>query len=160
MICTRSRLSSHYEGLMPSANNGSITKSRFILPWRRRTNLGNYVIVSLRTSMGHLRVMGFTSSFSNSVTTLSQAGKNSACWSGEHLCHIGVIVPLLTIFFCRTHLYELVRDLHRVGIVHGDLEPRNIARVPEGGFRLIDFSESRKHYCKEFLVRYMATPFI
>jgi hypothetical protein len=33
--------------------------------------------------------------------------------------------------------------------VHGDLEPRNVARVRGGGFRLIDFSESRKHVCKE-----------
>ncbi|KAH9063415.1 hypothetical protein EDB87DRAFT_1558209, partial [Lactarius vividus] len=43
--------------------------------------------------------------------------------------------------FCRSQLYVLVCDLHRVGILHGDLEPQNIARVPGGGFRLIDFSE-------------------
>jgi hypothetical protein len=40
-------------------------------------------------------------------------------------------------FFCRARVYGLVRDLHRVGIVHEDLEPRNIARAPGGGFRLI-----------------------
>ena len=62
-------------------------------------------------------------------------------------------------FFCRTRVYGLVRDLHRVGIVHEDLEPRNIARAPGGGFRLIDFSESRKHICKEILVRYMVASF-
>ncbi|KAH9014668.1 hypothetical protein EDB85DRAFT_2213586 [Lactarius pseudohatsudake] len=32
----------------------------------------------------------------------------------------------------QTQIYGLVWDLHRVGIVHGDLEPRNIARVPGG----------------------------
>ncbi|KAH8995247.1 kinase-like domain-containing protein, partial [Lactarius hatsudake] len=49
----------------------------------------------------------------------------------------------------QTQIYWLVRDLHRVGIVHGDLEPRNIARVPGGGFRLIDFSDSVRHSCVE-----------
>ena len=46
-------------------------------------------------------------------------------------------------------MYELVLVLHSIGIVHGDLEPRNVARVHGGGFCLIDFSESRKHSCKE-----------
>ncbi|KAH9042052.1 hypothetical protein EDB85DRAFT_1856993 [Lactarius pseudohatsudake] len=49
-----------------------------------------------------------------------------------------------------TQVYKLVRDLHRVGIIHGDLEPRNIARVPGGGFRLIDFSESEAYLCEIF----------
>ncbi|KAH9170940.1 hypothetical protein EDB89DRAFT_1222301 [Lactarius sanguifluus] len=52
-------------------------------------------------------------------------------------------------FLEQTQIYRLVWDLHRVGIVHGDLEPRNIARVPGGGFRLIDFSESVRHSCVE-----------
>ncbi|KAH9017321.1 hypothetical protein EDB85DRAFT_2096490 [Lactarius pseudohatsudake] len=52
----------------------------------------------------------------------------------------------------QTQIYGLVWDLHRVGIVHGDLEPRNIARVPGGGFRLIDFSESVRHSCVEISV--------
>jgi hypothetical protein len=86
--------------------------------------------------------------------------KNSAFWSGEHQCHIEVIVPLVTIPFYRAHIYGMAQDLHRVGIVHGDLEPRNVARVPGGGFRLFDFSESEKHTCKEFLVRCVATPFL
>jgi serine/threonine protein kinase len=85
--------------------------------------------------------------------------KNSAFWSGEHQCHIEAIVTSLTIPFCRTQIYGMVRDLHRVGIAHRDLEPQNVARVPGGGFRLIDFSESEKHTCKEFLVQCMATPF-
>ncbi|KAH9002662.1 kinase-like domain-containing protein [Lactarius hatsudake] len=46
-------------------------------------------------------------------------------------------------------IYKLVRGLHRVGIIHGDLESRNIARVPGGGFRLIDFPESVRHTCVE-----------
>jgi len=45
----------------------------------------------------------------------------------------------------RSQVYELVQSLHRIGIVHGDLEPRNIARAREGRFCLIDFSESRTH---------------
>ncbi|KAH9050748.1 hypothetical protein EDB84DRAFT_1258875 [Lactarius hengduanensis] len=56
----------------------------------------------------------------------------------------------------RTQLYVLVCDLHRVGILHGDLEPRNIARIPGGGFRLIDFSESRRHNCVDIPVRWVA----
>jgi len=48
----------------------------------------------------------------------------------------------------RSQVYKLVRDLHRIGITHDDLEPRNTARAREGGFRLIDFSESRRHTCK------------
>ncbi|KAH9014661.1 hypothetical protein EDB85DRAFT_2097786 [Lactarius pseudohatsudake] len=59
----------------------------------------------------------------------------------------------------QTQIYGLVWDLHRGGIVHGDLEPRNIARVPGGGFRLIDFSESVRHSCVEISVRYMVARF-
>ena len=57
--------------------------------------------------------------------------------------------------FSRTQVYNLVVDLHRIGIVHRDLEPRNIARVHGGGFRLIDFTESGKHHCKENKVQFM-----
>jgi tRNA A-37 threonylcarbamoyl transferase component Bud32 len=46
-------------------------------------------------------------------------------------------------------VYNLALNLHMIGIVHGDFEPRNVARVRGGGFCLIDFSESRKHVCKE-----------
>jgi serine/threonine protein kinase len=49
----------------------------------------------------------------------------------------------------RLQSYKLVEDLHRIGIVHEDLEPRNIVRTRGGGFHLIDFSESRRHICKE-----------
>ena len=59
--------------------------------------------------------------------------------------------------FCRSQVFELVQGLHRIGIVHGDLEPRNIARARGGGFCLIDFSESREHKCNKSKVRYMTT---
>jgi hypothetical protein len=44
--------------------------------------------------------------------------------------------------------------------VHGDIEPRNVVRVHGGGFRLIDFSESRKHLCKESKVQYVIAFFL
>ena len=56
---------------------------------------------------------------------------------------------------CRSDIYKLVQDLHRIGIIHEDLQPRNIVRTHGGGFLLIDFSESRKHVCKEGKVQYM-----
>ena len=69
---------------------------------------------------------------------------------------ISVIVA--HIFSCRTQLYGLVWDLHKVGIVHGDLEPQNVARVSGGGLRLLDFSHSARHTCEEILVRNMVAP--
>jgi serine/threonine protein kinase len=56
---------------------------------------------------------------------------------------------------CRSDIYKLVQDLHSIGIVHEDLRPQNIVRTHGGGFLLIDFSESRKHVCKEGKVQYM-----
>ena len=58
---------------------------------------------------------------------------------------------------CRFQVYQLVQGLHRIGIMHGDLEPRNIVRARGGGFYLIDFSESKRHICKESKVRYTTT---
>ena len=55
----------------------------------------------------------------------------------------------LTNISCRSQVYKLVQDLHRIGVVHGDLEPRNIGRACGGRFYLLDFSESRSHVCKE-----------
>ncbi|KAH9981480.1 hypothetical protein BGW80DRAFT_1434619 [Lactifluus volemus] len=49
----------------------------------------------------------------------------------------------------QSKVYKLVQDLHRIGIAHEDLEPRNIVRTHGGKFLLIDFSKSRKHVCKE-----------
>jgi hypothetical protein len=34
-------------------------------------------------------------------------------------------------------------------VVHGDLEPRNIVRTANGGFLLIDFTESTIHNCPD-----------
>ena len=54
---------------------------------------------------------------------------------------------------CRSQVYKLVKDLRRIRKVQGDIEPRNIDRVPGGGasgFFLIGFSESIKRLiCKE-----------
>ncbi|KAH9973316.1 hypothetical protein BGW80DRAFT_1309879 [Lactifluus volemus] len=36
------------------------------------------------------------------------------------------------------------------------MKPRNIVRTHGGGFLLIDFSESRKHDCKESKVEHLA----
>jgi hypothetical protein len=58
---------------------------------------------------------------------------------------------------CRSNVYKLVQDLHSIGIVYKDLEPRNIVRTHGCGFLLIKFSESRKHVCKESKVQYMDT---
>lgn len=59
----------------------------------------------------------------------------------------------------RVQVYRLVQDLHNIGIVHGDLAPRNVVRVKGGGFRLIDFSEStRNHSCKEIKVGELCVP--
>ena len=49
----------------------------------------------------------------------------------------------------RDQIFKLVQNLHSIGIVHQDLEPRNIIRTRQGGFRLIDFTESRKHICED-----------
>ena len=34
---------------------------------------------------------------------------------------------------CRSQVYKLVKDLRRIRKVQGDIEPRNIDRVPGGG---------------------------
>jgi hypothetical protein len=71
MVCLRSRLLSCSAGLTESADNDSLG---FTLPWKWRTNLGNSTIASLRTAMGHLRVMGSMFSFLNYAMALSMAG--------------------------------------------------------------------------------------
>ena len=68
-----------------------------------------------------------------------------------------IVLVLIIRDLPRVQVYKLVQDLHSVGIVHGDLEPLNVVRVHGGGFRLIDFSESMKHTCKEITVRYVIT---
>jgi hypothetical protein len=42
-------------------------------------------------------------------------------------------------------LYNKLLQLHRVGILHGDFEPRNVALGPRGVI-LLDFSHSSDHH--------------
>ena len=48
-------------------------------------------------------------------------------------------------------IFKLMYDVHSLGIVHGDFEPRNIVRKDDGRFLLIDFPESRTHRSKNVL---------
>lgn len=59
---------------------------------------------------------------------------------------------------CRAEIYKLFKDLHSVGIMHGDLEPRNIVRVKGGGFLLVDFSGSCHHNCGGNTVHFVPIP--
>lgn len=43
----------------------------------------------------------------------------------------------------------MAEKLHGLGIIHEDLEPRNVVRTIAGGFSILDFTESRMHNCKE-----------
>ncbi|KAL5501321.1 hypothetical protein ACEPAH_8581 [Sanghuangporus vaninii] len=47
----------------------------------------------------------------------------------------------------RHRQFELVFALHKIGIVHSDLEPRNIVRNSTGSLRIIDFSQAGFHKC-------------
>ena len=42
-----------------------------------------------------------------------------------------------------------LQTLHQIGIVHGDLEPRNVMKTQDGVYKLIDFSDSAVHKCPE-----------
>jgi tRNA A-37 threonylcarbamoyl transferase component Bud32 len=46
-------------------------------------------------------------------------------------------------------MFALVKLLHRAGVVHGDLEPRNVVRTAKRSFLLIDFTESTTHHCPD-----------
>ena len=46
-------------------------------------------------------------------------------------------------------VFALVKQLHGAGVDHGDLEPRNVLRTANGGFLLIDFTESVIHTCPD-----------
>ncbi|KAF8963854.1 hypothetical protein BDZ97DRAFT_954656 [Flammula alnicola] len=43
-------------------------------------------------------------------------------------------------------LVDSVKTLHSLGVVHGDLEPRNVAQTAEG-FKFFDFGRSEMHHC-------------
>ncbi|KAK0184907.1 kinase-like domain-containing protein [Armillaria mellea] len=46
-------------------------------------------------------------------------------------------------------LVDSVKKLHSLGIMHGDLEPRNVARTREGTFKFFDFGRSEMHRCRK-----------
>ncbi|SJK98200.1 uncharacterized protein ARMOST_01461 [Armillaria ostoyae] len=45
-------------------------------------------------------------------------------------------------------LVESVKQLHSLGVLHGDLEPRNVAETSEG-FKFFDFGRSELHHCQQ-----------
>ncbi|KAH8111592.1 hypothetical protein DFH11DRAFT_589626 [Phellopilus nigrolimitatus] len=49
----------------------------------------------------------------------------------------------------KKEVLEMAEKLHGLGIIHEDLEPRNVVRTIAGGFSILDFTESRMHNCKE-----------
>ncbi|KAK0460630.1 uncharacterized protein EV420DRAFT_1533223, partial [Desarmillaria tabescens] len=42
---------------------------------------------------------------------------------------------------------DSVMELHSLGVIHGDLEPRNVARTADG-FKFFDFGRSKLHRCQ------------
>ncbi|EJD08066.1 uncharacterized protein FOMMEDRAFT_150738 [Fomitiporia mediterranea MF3/22] len=49
----------------------------------------------------------------------------------------------------RHKLYNAILALHRLGVYHGDLEPRNIVHGSDGSFKIIDFTSSTIHHCDQ-----------
>ncbi|OCB90009.1 kinase-like protein [Sanghuangporus baumii] len=47
----------------------------------------------------------------------------------------------------RLRIFELLSALHKIGIIHKDIEPRNIVRSSDGSLKLIDFSQAGFHDC-------------
>ncbi|KAJ7634949.1 hypothetical protein FB45DRAFT_1025854 [Roridomyces roridus] len=48
----------------------------------------------------------------------------------------------------KNQLYNILAQLHRAGITHGDVAPRNVLRRPDGSFCFIDFERSQRgHRC-------------
>ncbi|KAK0454304.1 hypothetical protein EV421DRAFT_1729522 [Armillaria borealis] len=45
-------------------------------------------------------------------------------------------------------LVESVKQFHSLGVLHGDLEPRNVAETSEG-FKFFDFGRSELHHCQQ-----------
>ncbi|KAK0449547.1 uncharacterized protein EV420DRAFT_1564571 [Desarmillaria tabescens] len=46
------------------------------------------------------------------------------------------------------NLVDSVKKLHSLGVMHWDLEPRNVARAGEGTFKFFDFGRSEMHRCR------------
>ncbi|KAL5522766.1 hypothetical protein ACEPAG_8784 [Sanghuangporus baumii] len=47
----------------------------------------------------------------------------------------------------RLRIFELLSALHKIGIVHRGIEPRNIVRSSDGSLKIIDFSQAGFHDC-------------
>ncbi|KAK0447177.1 hypothetical protein EV421DRAFT_187600 [Armillaria borealis] len=45
-------------------------------------------------------------------------------------------------------LIDSVKKLHSLGVIHGDLEPRNVAQTTDG-FKFFDFGRSEMHRCQQ-----------
>ncbi|PBK86538.1 hypothetical protein ARMGADRAFT_1035410 [Armillaria gallica] len=52
-------------------------------------------------------------------------------------------------------LVQSAKQLHSLGILHGDLQPRNVAEISEG-FKFFDFGRKELHRCQQ--ARYIGTP--
>jgi len=61
------------------------------------------------------------------------------------LLHCPCVYDIMVRDLYGLQIFMLVYDLHHLGIAHGDLEPRNVVRMEDGKFLLIDFTESRMH---------------
>ena len=48
---------------------------------------------------------------------------------------------------CRIEIFNLVLNLHRIGIGHFDLRPPNILCCDDGTFKIIDFTLGGFHEC-------------
>ncbi|KAK0184419.1 hypothetical protein F5146DRAFT_1145582 [Armillaria mellea] len=46
-------------------------------------------------------------------------------------------------------LVDSVKKLHSSGVMHGDLEPRNVSRTREGTFKFFDFGRLEMHRCRK-----------
>jgi serine/threonine protein kinase len=55
----------------------------------------------------------------------------------------------LSLWLQSNQVFVLVKQLHLAGILHGDLEPRNVVRMAGGDFLLIDFTNSVTHICPD-----------
>ncbi|KAJ7915557.1 hypothetical protein B0H13DRAFT_2000214 [Mycena leptocephala] len=47
----------------------------------------------------------------------------------------------------KIRLHGSLRDIHRLGVEHGDIALRNIVRRPTGALTFIDFGHSKLHHC-------------
>ena len=95
-----------------------------------RITLVNCTITSLHAAMGRLRVITLMSSSLIHVKAFWISGKSSALLSGKRLARYwSNCSDWRNTISCRSQVYKLAQDLHRIGIAHGDLEPRNIARA-------------------------------